>query len=105
MKNEKKKLLIKSIFYDAVGMASSSLPVVGSLLDLAWAPYAAKKMGEMYPGKKGKLASVIVFLEEILPFSDIVPTFTLMWLYTFVWKKQSQGTALEVQEIPVYSNR
>jgi len=45
-------------------------------------------MSEMFPGKKGKLASVIVFLEEILPFTDIIPTFTLMWVYTYVWKKQ-----------------
>lgn len=88
MKTEKSRLLIKSLVFDAVGMASSAVPVVGPFLDLFWAPYAASKMSEMYPGKKGKLASVIVFLEEILPFTDIIPTFTLMWVYTYVWKKQ-----------------
>lgn len=98
MKKEKNHLLIKGLVYDAIGMATASIPLVGGLLDLAWAPYAAKKMSEMYPGKKGKLASVIVFLEEILPFTDIIPTFTLMWLYTFVWKKQEVG---ELQVIEV----
>lgn len=88
MKSVKNKLLIKSLVYDAIGMASSAVPVVGPFLDLFWAPYAANKMSEMFPGKKGKLASVLVFLEEILPFTDIIPTFTLMWLYTYVWKKQ-----------------
>lgn len=88
MKIEKKNLLVKGLVYDAIGMASASIPLVGPLLDLAWAPYAAKKMSKMYPGKKGKLASVIVFLEEILPFTDVIPTFTLMWLYTYVWKKE-----------------
>lgn len=88
MKIQKKKLLVKSLIYDAIGMASASVPLVGPFLDLLWAPYAAKKMTQMFPGKKGKLASVIVFLEEILPFTDVIPTFTLMWLYTFVWKKE-----------------
>lgn len=87
MKIPKNKLLVKSLIYDAVGMASMAVPVVGPFLDLLWAPYAARKMAKMYPGQKGKLASVIVFLEEILPFTDIVPTFTLMWFYTFVLKK------------------
>lgn len=86
----KNKLLVKGLVYDALGMATMAVPVVGPFLDLLWAPYAAKRMQEMYPGKKGKLASVLVFLEEILPGTDIIPTFTLMWFYTFVWKKQDE---------------
>lgn len=88
MKHLKNKLLVKGLVYDALGMATMAIPVIGPFLDLAWAPYAAKKMSEMYPGRKGKLASVLVFLEEILPGTDIIPTFTLMWLYTFIWKKE-----------------
>ena len=53
MKNLKNKLLIKGLMYDAVGMATMAIPLVGPFLDLAWAPFAAKKMSEMYPGKKG----------------------------------------------------
>lgn len=94
MNVEKKKLLIKGLVYDAIGMASGAVPLVGGFLDLLWAPYAAKQMSAMYPGKKGKLASVIVFLEEVLPFSDIIPTFTLMWLYTFVWQKDEDYSQL-----------
>ena len=43
MKNEKYKLLRKGIFYDAVGMATMAIPVIGPFLDLLWAPLAAKK--------------------------------------------------------------
>lgn len=89
MKNLKNKLLIKGLMYDAIGMATMAIPLVGPFLDLAWAPLAASKMSKMYPGKKGKIASVLVFIEEILPFTDVIPTFTLMWFYTFVWKKDS----------------
>ncbi len=84
MKNQKYKLLRQGILYDLIGMASMIIPVIGPFLDIAWAPYAAKRMSEMYPGGKGKLAAAFVFLEEILPFTDVIPSFTLMWLYTFV---------------------
>lgn len=101
MENIKKKLLIKSLTYDAVGMATGAIPLVGGLLDLLWAPYAAKRMKTMFPGKQGKVASVIVFLEEILPFTDFIPTFTLMWLYTFVWKKEEAPSA-RIIEVEAY---
>jgi len=92
MENSKFKLLRNGIAYDAIGMFSMAIPFVGPVLDILWAPFAAKKMREMYNGKEGKIASVIVFIEEILPVTDFIPTFTLMWLYTFVWKDQKQGT-------------
>ena len=97
MENSKNKLLIKGLAYDAIGMATYAIPLIGPFLDLIWAPYAAKLMTDMYPGKKGKLASVIVFLEEILPGTDIIPTFTLMWLYTFVWKKEKVGNPMVIE--------
>lgn len=96
----KKKNLLKSLAFDAIGMATVGIPLVGPFLDLLWAPYAASKMKKMYPGKKGKLASVLVFLEEILPGTDIIPSFTLMWLYTYVWKKEP---TMQVQPIRVKS--
>lgn len=98
MEKDKKTLLIKSLAFDAIGMASGAIPLVGGFLDLLWAPYAAKKMKEMFPGKKGRLASIIVFIEEILPFTDVIPTFTLMWLYTFVWNK-TEAPAMQVIEV------
>ena len=91
MQNPKYKLLRRGIIYDAVGMVTMAIPVVGPFLDTLWAPYAAKKMSEMYDGTEGKIAAAIVFIEEILPMSDFIPTFTLMWLYTFVWKREKQA--------------
>ncbi len=80
------KLLFKGIFFDLVGMVSYLFPVVGPFLDLIWAPFAASQMTKMYPGPKGKVAGVIVFLEELSPGIDIIPTFTLTWLYVFILK-------------------
>lgn len=96
LKNEKYRLLKKGILFDLIGMLSFSIPVVGEFSDILWAPYAAKKMKEMYPGKKGNMAAVIVFLEEVLPYTDIIPTFTLMWVYTFVISKSKESTKVNV---------
>lgn len=96
MNNLKNKLLVKGLVYDAIGMATYAIPFIGPFLDLIWAPYAAKLMSDMYPGKKGKIASVLVFIEEILPGTDVLPTFTLMWLYTFVWKKESANKTIVI---------
>ena len=97
MKNEKYKLLRQGIIFDAVGMITMAIPVIGPFLDLIWAPIAAKKMGDMYKGTEGKIASVLIFIEEVLPFTDVIPTFTLMWLYTFVWKKQPVPQPIEIK--------
>lgn len=84
MEKNKYKLLRQGILMDLGGMASGLIPVVGPFLDIIWAPFAAKKMNDMYQGTSGKIATAIVFLEEIMLF-DFIPTFTLMWLYTFVF--------------------
>ncbi|WGF92251.1 hypothetical protein [Aequorivita marisscotiae] len=97
MKNEKYKLLKKGIVLDLVGMATMAIPLIGPFLDIIWAPIAAKRMTEMYKGSEGKIASVLVFLEEILPITDVIPTFTLMWLYTFVWKKQPKPQTIKIR--------
>jgi hypothetical protein len=99
MKNEKYKLLHQGILFDIIGMSTMAIPIIGPFLDLLWAPIAAKKMINMYKGTEGKIASVLVFVEEILPFTDVVPTFTLMWLYTFVWKKQPAPQTIEVEVV------
>jgi hypothetical protein len=91
VEHSKFKLLRNGITFDAIGMLSMTIPIVGPVLDILWAPYAAKKITEMYKGKDGKIASFIVFIEEILPITDLIPTFTLMWVYTFVWKGQKQA--------------
>ena len=99
MKQKKYQLLRKGIIYDIVGMSTMFIPFIGPFIDIIWAPYAAMKMNEMYDGQEGKIASIIVFIEEILPISDYIPTFTLMWFYTFVLapKKNAEVQTIEVE--------
>src|SRR5690554_3153582 len=97
MKNDKYRLLQRGIIYDLVGMLSLAIPVIGPFLDLIWAPIAARLMQKMYKGTEGKIASVIVFLEEVLPLTDVIPSFTLMWFYTFIWKKQPRRQPIPIR--------
>ena len=76
---KKHQKLMLGLLFDALGYVSFFIPV----FDFVWAPLSAYLMTQMYAGKKGKIAGVIVFIEEALPFIDIVPTFSLMWIYNY----------------------
>jgi uncharacterized protein YqgC (DUF456 family) len=80
MKNKFPKLFL-SLALDAVGFIP--VPFFGFL----WAPLAGYIMTKMYKGRKGKIAGVVSFLEELLPI-DVLPTFTIMWFYTYVVYKE-----------------
>ena len=78
----KYKILGWSILFDALGYVSLVFPP----FDFIWAPLSAYLMTKLYKGKEGKIAAIISFVEEALPFLDVVPTLSLMWLYTYVFK-------------------
>jgi hypothetical protein len=85
--NKYKKLAL-SIFLDAVGYISYLIPGFGELTDIIWAPASAYLMTKLYKGKEGKIAATISFVEEAIPMVDFIPTFTLMWFYTYVIKRK-----------------
>ncbi|WP_242134833.1 hypothetical protein [Aestuariivivens marinum] len=81
----KYKILVLSILCDAMGCISFVIPGIGEFSDIVWAPLSGWIMTKLYKGKPGKIAGVITFIEEALPGFDVIPTFTLMWLYTYVF--------------------
>lgn len=94
--NKKYKKLGLSIVLDIIGF----VPI--PFLDLAWAPISGYIMTKMYKGTKGKVGGVISFFEEIFPLSDIIPTFTLMWIYTYIIKKdEDENQEKEITTIEV----
>ena len=84
----KNRNLFIGIVFDVIGMLSFSVPFIGEFSDVIWAPIAAFALSQMYKGTIGKMGGIIEFVEEVLPFSDFIPTFTLTWIYTYVIKKQ-----------------
>lgn len=82
------KKLVLSLIFDALGYVS----FVFLPFDFIWAPLSAYLMTKLYKGREGKVAAVIAFVEEALPYFDVIPTFTLMWLYTFIFKPKTTPT-------------
>lgn len=89
--------LFASLLLDAVGYLSFLIPGLGEFIDLFWAPASAYIMTKMYKGNKGKIGGAISFLEEIMPGMDVIPTFTLMWMYTYVFEAEKEASEVEVK--------
>lgn len=83
-KNNKGTMLVLSLLFDFIGMVSYFAPVFAEVTDLFWAPISGILLVVMFKGTAGKLAGVFGFIEELLPFVDVIPTFTITWFYTYV---------------------
>ncbi|GEL11486.1 hypothetical protein SAMN05192550_2462 [Flavobacterium glycines] len=86
MDNKNKKLIL-GIVFDIIGMLSFSIPFIGEFSDVVWAPLSGFLMTKMYKGRPGRISGIISFVEEFFPFTDFIPTFTLMWIYNYSIKK------------------
>ncbi|MXO05584.1 hypothetical protein [Flavobacterium sp. HBTb2-11-1] len=87
--NRMSKLII-GLVLDGIGMISFSIPLLGEFSDVIWAPIAGIIMAKMYKGRVGKVAGVLTFLEEIIPFTDVIPSFTLTWIYTYFFAERNK---------------
>jgi hypothetical protein len=85
----KKKLpnLAFCILLDAIGCLNYALPVFGEAIDIIWAPVSALLFLAMFGGRIGKIGAILNFIEEIVPFTDIIPSFTIAY---FIRKQENQ---------------
>eukprot|EP00322_Chrysochromulina_rotalis_P016716 CAMPEP_0115846728 /NCGR_PEP_ID=MMETSP0287-20121206/10009_1 /TAXON_ID=412157 /ORGANISM="Chrysochromulina rotalis, Strain UIO044" /LENGTH=222 /DNA_ID=CAMNT_0003300525 /DNA_START=103 /DNA_END=771 /DNA_ORIENTATION=- len=67
---------------DVAGDASQALPILGELTDLGFAPLEAGALKLLF---KSDIIAGFGFLEEILPFTDVIPTFTISWCLANIW--------------------
>ncbi|KQO23030.1 hypothetical protein ASF10_08640 [Flavobacterium sp. Leaf82] len=86
---DRMRKLLLGVLLDAIGMISFTIPLLGEFSDVIWAPIAAFIMTRMYKGRVGKVASILTFVEEALPFTDVIPSFTLTWIYTYYFSKNN----------------
>ena len=75
--------LVLGIVFDAIGMLSYVIPGAAEFIDIVWAPIGAILLAKMYKGTVGKIGGIVEFLEEIIPGTDLIPTFTLTWIYEY----------------------
>lgn len=84
-KKHKRQLLYLCLLIDALGMVSYLMPVIGEWTDIAMSVITALAIFKSF-GSVGWAA--FGFLEEILPFTDVIPSATIVWIYRFVIQKK-----------------
>ncbi len=85
--NEKKrKDLMASLAIDALGMITYLIPALGEAADVVIAPIISVLIYAVHRTTFGAIAG---FLEEIIPFTDIIPSATIIWFYRYFLKRES----------------
>ncbi|HJS00487.1 MAG TPA: hypothetical protein VJ780_06095 [Flavobacterium sp.] len=88
MESKYKKLCL-GLLFDFIGTLSFSIPFLGEFSDLIWAPISGFLLTKMYKGWTGRIGGMIGFVEEFFPVTDVIPTFTLTWIYCYLIKKEN----------------
>ena len=65
------------IVMDLIGCMSFAIPGIGEFSDVIWAPLSAFIFMKSFGGRFGATGAVLNFVEEAMPFADIIPTFTI----------------------------
>lgn len=85
--NEKKrKDLMASLAIDALGMATYLIPALGEAADIVIAPIVSILIYAVHRTTFGAIAGL---LEEIIPFTDIIPSATIIWFYRYFLKGEN----------------
>jgi len=71
------------ILMDILGYATYAIPVFGELADIVWAPVSAMIFYKAFGGWKGTFGGIFNLVEEILPGTDFIPTFTITWAWKY----------------------
>lgn len=73
---------------DGIGVLTSTVTIIGDFADIIWAPLSAFIIFKMYKGTEGKIGGLVSLVEEAGIFgTDLIPTFTLTWVYKYLLKK------------------
>jgi hypothetical protein len=89
--NKQQPSLAFCIIMDVLGFATYAIPGLGELGDIVFAPVSAIIFYFMFGSWKGALFN---FTEEILPGTDFIPTFTIMWFMRYFASKKTTETGI-----------
>ena len=74
--------LLTSLAVDFIGSCSYLIPLAGESFDVFWAPAQTVLICSMYGATSNNLV-YLSFMEEVLPFTDFVPTACIGWVSEF----------------------
>jgi len=78
---------------DLIGFASYVIPGIGELTDAIWAPISGLIFFLAFRKWSGAIGGVFDMVEELLPGTDFIPTFTIMW-FLRRWQNRTSSTQL-----------
>ncbi|MBS9767874.1 MAG: hypothetical protein KGV44_10115 [Flavobacteriaceae bacterium] len=93
MKNKYAKLIL-CLFLDAVGYLSYVVFGLGETIDVVWAPLAGWLNYRLFKEEAGIGGALFTFVEEALPATDFIPSFTLTWLYVYFFSRKKKPTII-----------
>ncbi|HEX5652914.1 MAG TPA: hypothetical protein VFX58_07565 [Chitinophagaceae bacterium] len=96
---KKNPSLVFCILMDLVGYMTYSIPLLGELGDLLWAPISALIFFSTFGSWKGALGGVFNFVEELLPGTDFIPSFTLMWFIQRMGQRKEDKNKIPLAQI------
>jgi hypothetical protein len=76
---QKSPSLLFCIAMDIIGYATYAIPGLGEYGDILWAPVSAWIFYQSFGTWKGAAGAVFNLVEEALPFTDFIPSFTIMY--------------------------
>lgn len=89
--------LVVCLVIDGLGDSSFFLPGLGELSDFAYAPLEAFLLNQLF--RSNAIAS-LGFIEEALPFTDVLPTATLAWVLEEFFADSPPGKLLGLDKNP-----
>ncbi|CAN5204989.1 hypothetical protein BH11BAC6_BH11BAC6_10040 [soil metagenome] len=89
----KKPSLVFCIIMDLIGYASYAIPGIGEFADVIWAPVSGLIFFFTFGGWRGAFGGIFNFVEELLPGTDFIPSFTIMWLVQYFGRNKAVHTS------------
>jgi hypothetical protein len=89
---KKQPSLIFCILMDIIGYFTYAIPLLGEFADVIWAPISGIIFYVTFGGWKGTFGGLFNFVEELLPGTDFIPSFTIMWFIQYLSKKKNVAT-------------
>eukprot|EP00928_Gymnodinium_smaydae_P035903 TRINITY_DN25179_c0_g2_i1.p1 TRINITY_DN25179_c0_g2~~TRINITY_DN25179_c0_g2_i1.p1 ORF type:complete len:748 (-),score=73.42 TRINITY_DN25179_c0_g2_i1:41-2284(-) len=78
------RMLVSCVIVDTIGMSSYAADIlanIGEVLDLAWAPIQGVWLRDMFDNST--MIAAVGFFEEVIPYTDLMPTASLAWLFAY----------------------
>lgn len=72
--------LLVAVCLDIIGCSSFLLPGLGEFGDLLWGPAQALIVKNMFKDNISPYAHYLSAVEEILPFTDVIPSASILWI-------------------------